>query len=1068
MLSRPVATALNPSFLPSLSTLRYLRRVVHEFGSDLHLRCKFIRHSSAAATALRHNAVPRVCDDGYNSASTRQSKPLTLRQAVERIQLIREKCQNQVSSETMEQIDAQMAATTLDVTKRMLASLKPERGRHSWRDVALVLGLLTDTGQISGGRIVLESLDSTHITNPSCRGMFVETVRLCTHLGLSDIRHLLFQRYVELYQMLALTHTELMLKEPRSKAWAVVETSAKQGDAGFALDASKALLRAGILPSSVHAVEAVLDGIATGHACSQPLLVVYWEYYQILRSAIKKLRDSRRGGCPVDNIYSAFISKFVALGGISQASSVLAEMESNGRSARIPLAYNRLIMAYVSRGNTSAAAKLYQMMRRQDYPPNTYTMNNLLNGYTNEGNISKADEILKEMEERGLIKDEVTYNIMIKMLIKKRDLAGARELLRTLLPQRQYSVARGVSSLIKAYHDIKDERSALELYELAVENDVDISTHTHNILISLLAGKGLTSAVEKLYTRMINMGRTPDHITFLSILSNGDREFDHSPWVERMRNYNIKPTGNLFNVLLNNLARQGRTEEVHQMIFEAEQSGLVLGVDSFNVLLKSLRRQGSPEKAQDVLRMMTARSLSPDIITYNTIIAICLDYGDLNSANRFFRQMSGDSVEARVEPDAWTYGMLINANARRGHLVAASRLMGVMNLRKISKDEAIFHSMLNGYARLADSKGIQKTLTEMTAAGFVPSTKTYSTILGGLIHSGDYQQARAWLEIMRTGGILFDAYTYNQKIHLLMVNGQFTLAEQTFEEFRASGWVPDSHTFNTMISGYCASGRYGEAQQWFVRMQDSGLAPEHTTYTIFIGYHVNNQNMKAAEEIFMEWYEKCTNQQCTPSPSPFAAMIYGWGVVQKNLDKSLSYWKMMVDAGVKPNSSVYTCLMQAHSHAENGSLETILHIFDRLLSRRDEYSTGVESATACVAIDACGMFNRLDALRDVWTRLRRKEAELDIPKRDWTNIYTSYIEALIRCGELADAVQVLIRDVPRAQVKPDAKMFSTCLRMLAARDRTGQLVSHVRRLLEDYPALAEEVAETPATGESTA
>lgn len=825
------------------------------------------------------------------------------------------------------------------------------------------------------------------------------------------------------------------------------------------------LCKFGLRPTR-RALDALLNGrrrllTSRGNNTVMYPLEVVWTYFTSIRDsvAIRPPLDRQE----LESVYIRLMHECVRGKALVQAAEILSHMRENIKGS-MTHGYNMLIGAYISAGNMDKAITAYRLMQSEQVEPNISTFNTVMNGYIETGNFDMANAMSTEVENKGLTKDVVYFNILIKLRAEENDFAGALNAVYRLREEGFRLHEAGVLSLISAYTRTRRFDDALRFLEYAETHGTRLSVKVYNMLLKALAKEGNTEGFERLARVMVARGIEPDDDTYLASLSdtNSNHAKEMSSLARRTSiNQDSRSVGRAINTILTGHARSGETQQIWQYIRDLEWRGFQLKADTFNILLKSIAHSGTVQEAIKVFEVMRMKGVQPDTITYNSMITVCVKRGDLGTANRYFRQMSApDKSSANsgivIKPDKFTYTTLINAYAKRGSMDTASRLLSSMRMRGVQTDRAVYHALLQGYARMGATNAVKQTIEKMSSEGMRPTTMTYNVIVGAYIQRGNLEEAKRWMNEFTKTGLTPDIYTYNQLIQFHVANHDMDVAESVYASMSREGLRPDKATFNTLINGWCGIGDVKKAVHLLRRTEDLGVEPDHTTYTIVIGFYTKNRDWASAESIFKQWYDKASGTSPV-APEPFAAMIYGWGTIEKDLAKALSYWDKMDGAGVRPNTSAYTCLIQAHSFAPGGSLESILHIFDRLIDKRDGPEATVEAPTACVVLDACGHLNAIDALQDVWARLRKHELELKIAKWEWENVFNSYIEALIRCDACREAVHVLTQEMVTAKVEPTAKTFETCLTLLETRDASPELVDQVEKFMTRWPDITAQV-----------
>ncbi|KAH7334533.1 hypothetical protein B0J17DRAFT_111143 [Rhizoctonia solani] len=142
---------------------------------------------------------------------------------------------------------------------------------------------------------------------------------------------------------------------------------------------------------------------------------------------------------------------------------------------------------------------------------------------------------------------------------------------------------------------------------------------------------------------------------------------------------------------------------------------------------------------------------------------------------------------------------------------------------------------------------------------------------------------------------------------------------------------------------------------------------------------------------------------------------------------------LKLDTNLTPDTALLNSLMLAYGYA--GAIENMLAIWDQMRDR------GWDNASVSIVIDALGRSGRanLGRARKLWESLRRRHGSKLV-----VNNYTSWVEALCRLGEFAEAERVVFIDM-RGNVRPDEKTLRTLVSFAWRVGKQAQVLEDVRR-----------------------
>ncbi|KAJ3022744.1 hypothetical protein HKX48_005371 [Thoreauomyces humboldtii] len=670
----------------------------------------------------------------------------------------------------------------------------------------------------------------------------------------------------------------------------------------------------------------------------------------------------------------------------------------------------------------------------------TSVFNAIIEQHVAAGHVEKAERIVLAMKRNGIGRDMRTYAVLIDGLTKAAQLVvdGKRE---TILSRAQTFV---------------DE----------ADGGQNMSAGYYKAVVRLCAATGNREELMGAVGRMRDAGFHPDQ-EILNLIQRGVRGSDGSraslnPVAEKellktlrrltagavgsasdeesalMKKVAANPWG--INDMLSTLARIPKSVQIWRIIQGLEAANCPLHIDTYNIYLKSLLlSRPNLQEVQKAVRHIAYLGLEWSSITYNTLISLYIKGGDMERANVHFRSMANDTL---VTPDRFSYTTIIDGNAAKGDMATCDRIMQSMHARGVIPDLVVYHSLLKGYGLRGDAASLVRIIDEVTKQGLAVTTRTYNSVISGLAAGGFAELASWWKERMVRDGIPPDVYTFNNLLRLHVSRQDMNAADTVWKDMTAARVRPDRISYNTMLGGWAVADDAHKVHSLINEMKASDrTTPDHASCTILIGFHARRNDMAAARVCFQEWLDGTTS----PNAEPFAAIIHAVGVLDKDLPTTLQYHLLLSRHSIPTTSTVQTSLMRAYDAASRrpSSLIPIIALWKRLVTRRD--GCGVDGPAACVMLDACGFRPRsIDELERVWSDVKSSAGE-GIRREEWSNVYTSYVEALVRLGKHGKAVDVL-EGMKEEKVAWTEKIFDTCGNMLRARGAADALILRVDSL----------------------
>ncbi|KAI8815890.1 uncharacterized protein EV422DRAFT_340060 [Fimicolochytrium jonesii] len=815
-------------------------------------------------------------------------------------------------------------------------------------------------------------------------------------------------------------------------------------------------------------------------------------------TAAHPTRDRR--SAPMENVYAMYLRllhtcvKYNAHAVAAEIAALIPATYGEGAT----LSRNVILNSYFANGKFDRAMTLYRSMQVTGVPLTITTYNIVIGGCIKRFRATKdhrpletAERIAeKHVEKTGLEKDRVYFNTMIKLKIARKDEAGKMRVLTAMQAAGFKPDSYTYGALIWDYVRSDNFEAAIRWAESARNDNVSLDDTLVQRILDIVPKQrvgirqrtvrdGLRAMlkpkpeetrgvhdwgiVEEFASKPDGVGK--QRLTFVveklakeAVTARG--EFSHADLTRKV------------NILLDRLVMRGRVGRVWALLDIFENGGVRTEADTYNVLLKGVCRTGSMGDIETAIKRMEDRGIKMDRVGYNTVIKRCCDDDALELANQYLRKMTHAAALVDVRrghadiygPDKQTYAMLIHAHGRNGHIDVAKRLLTAMRMRNVAPDAAVWRAMLVSYAHIGDDTGVDSTIAELEKLEGT-TIRTYNTVIAGLTAGGFRSRALWWIDRIREAGIAFDAVLYNQVVNLHVLDGDMARAMDVVGEMRERNVGPDAVTYANLLAGWSAADDAVAVTTTMAEMKDLEIPLNERGYSTLIAFYAAQHEVEKAIAMFTEYHNTTVSSGAALRPEPFAAIIHGCGVHNNSLVRAIQFYELSQQKQIPPNASVITAIMQSHAVADAGSLDAVIHLFDRLRDQTgDEAAVGVTAAAACVALDACGHRFNVTALEYIWSRLRpgpgtplRPDPALRIRPQEWTNVYTSAIEAFVRCNRFAVAADILCEEMPPAGVAYDEKMFVNVLGMLEIRGAGRKAIRRVEEALGRWEGGSEEV-----------
>ncbi|KAJ1657541.1 hypothetical protein IWQ61_003080 [Dispira simplex] len=301
-----------------------------------------------------------------------------------------------------------------------------------------------------------------------------------------------------------------------------------------------------------------------------------------------------------------------------------------------------------------------------------------------------------------------------------------------------------------------------------------------------------------------------------------------------------------------------------------------------------------------------------------------------------------------------------------------------------------------------------------------PSIRTYSIMIFGLCNNDRLADAERVFRELLKGEISPTTSIYNKLIGKFLQQENYDKVIEWFQHMVDHKVDVDNHTAHLIMTAYLACGDPEEATNIFQIFRDRGLVPNVYSFTTALRAFTQAGHMGRALSLF----EEMITAGITPNAFTYACMIKGYAGTRDADGVGLMHRLFSVDIHNEPDLALYNTLLDAYNHVDS-SLDAF-QIWELLVL----HNFPIDNVTVSVAIDACGFaMGYIHRIPEILDYAGRQGLPLN------TNNFTSIIEAYLRQGMVQPAYRVITKDMVEANVKPDAKLFTSFFTLLrCARD----------------------------------
>ncbi|KAL2337015.1 hypothetical protein Fmac_011461 [Flemingia macrophylla] len=411
--------------------------------------------------------------------------------------------------------------------------------------------------------------------------------------------------------------------------------------------------------------------------------------------------------------------------------------------------------------------------------------------------------------------------------------------------------------------------------------------------------------------------------------------------------------------------------------------------------------------------------VDPDKITYSTLIGGVARSGDLGFALEVFDEMR----ERGVEPDVVCYYMIIDGFFKTGDFVKAREMWcgmfseGLeiwerMKMNERKPDLFTYSSLIHGLSEAGNLGGARRVYEEMVRRGVRPDVVMCNAMLKGLCKAGKVEECfELWEEMEKWGSrnvrscnIVLkvdeavslwdglseaDAATYGVVVHGLCRNGCVNRALQVLEEAgcRGGGVDVDALAYSAMINALCKEGRLGEAGGVVELMNKRGCKLNARVCNVLIGGFVKHSKLDIAIQISREMSSK---ERVQTRYYHLQHVDYE----SKMMDTALRLWHQFLDAGPKPDITMYNIVI--HRLCSSGKGDDAMQLYSTIRQRKC-----ANLVTHNTVMEGFYKIGNCEMASKIWAYVSEDGLQPDIIS------YNITLKGLCSCGRVTDAIGYL-------------------------------------------------------------
>lgn len=595
--------------------------------------------------------------------------------------------------------------------------------------------------------------------------------------------------------------------------------------------------------------------------------------------------------------------------------------------------FNALVDMYAKCGSMVDAVHVFDHMDERG----VVSWNSIISGCVHLGHHMIALNFFQQMKDECLKPDEVTLVCILKSCGCLMGVEEGRQIHIHILESGYEMNPYIGSTLVDFYAKCGHMDIACQVFNRMLERDVV----SWNAMIAGYANHGRGEDAFRTYRGFQKEGAKPDEVTFMNILNAcvglGFLEQGrcvHAHAIEVGKECNVS----VGNSLIDMYGKCQSLEDAVLMFGKLPDRNIV----SWNTMITGYSQAGCNEEAVKLFNRMQKEHVKPNEVTFVSGLHAC----SLLAGREEGQTIHAQAVNAGHESSIRVGNTLIDMYSKRGHLEDALQVFDMLP----NRDVVSWNVMITGYVQHGHSLTAIEMLQEMQQDGLKPNEVSFingisacaslASLEHGLAIHTDAVKA-GYEADMFVGSTIVDMYVKCESMHD---------ARDVFDK------MPEkvSAAWNTIIAGYGDNGGEEEALKLFNIMQTEEVMLDEFTFVSILnacasicaleeGKCIYCQYVKVGYSInifvgsaLVDMYAKCG--QVEDARHVFDEVqdrdLFLWtvmiaGYAQHGYHQEVfELWEKMQKEGVKPDGTIYVCVLSACSHV--GLVDKGLQLFNSM------------------------------------------------------------------------------------------------------------------------------------------
>mmetsp|Transcript_80683 Transcript_80683/g.152480 ORF Transcript_80683/g.152480 Transcript_80683/m.152480 type:complete len:898 (+) Transcript_80683:213-2906(+) len=531
------------------------------------------------------------------------------------------------------------------------------------------------------------------------------------------------------------------------------------------------------------------------------------------------------------------------------AVQMLEKMHASG-NAPDSLVLNHVVALCVTVGKTGVAESL--LLKYADLV-DVITCNTILKGYAHQADLPTAEALLERMLATGPAPNVITFNTVMDCavrMIHKWDTASKHS--------RGDSRGKDVGPRSMPTSTLPSIRTMShrpwEILDTMIKHGIEPDRYTVSTVVKGMHMTGGSGAeLDRAVGLVRRLGPTALHTPFLDKWDNkglaevlfntlldiccASRDLDRMTEIfGTMQEFDVPTSAVTFGTLIKAFGQAGRLEACHQVWKQIHDLKLEPSVVTFGCYIDACIRNEDVQRAEQIFNEMEAGVIKPNAVIYISLIRGLASACQPVKAFQMYQKMRQNGVQAQSASASATFNTVLDMVARQlADTGALQEVLRDMNEAKVQPDACTYSILIKASCNTDNVEKALDLFKQVHKSGSACDQVTYNTLLLACSKAELVTEAQDIFQDMIERNMVPNSLASSI---LIKMYGRAKLPDKAFAVFdflqSRSTEKPNSQTYTCLIQACIQNMQVGRSWAVFTQMLRAGLAPNAATYKLTI------------------------------------------------------------------------------------------------------------------------------------------------------------------------------------------------------------------------------------------